>query len=110
MMGLDADHLKILLAKLDRVADEYYEASQERIRQLESGEMDAKTRIRELEALLTAREDTLVCMREEYLHLRRITESARDLLQGEFYAEALGELDDACSPLSDATQDREGEP
>jgi hypothetical protein len=23
--------------------------------------------------------------------------SARDLLQGEFYAEALGELDDACS-------------
>jgi hypothetical protein len=48
-------------------------------------------------ALLASRETTLCDIREEYLHLARILRSARDLLQGEFYAEALGELDDACS-------------
>jgi len=45
---------------------------------------------------------TLSTMREEYLHLSRVIRSARDLLSGEFYAEALGELDDACSPSRDS--------
>jgi hypothetical protein len=34
-------------------------------------------------------------LREEYLHLRRVVETAHDYLQGEFYAEALGVLDDS---------------
>jgi len=47
-------------------------------------------RIRELEALASD-------LREDYLHLMRRVRGAYELLSGEFYAEALGELDDACS-------------
>lgn len=41
-----------------------------------------------------------VDLREDYLHLMRRIGDARDLLSGEFYNEALGELDDALNGTS----------
>ena len=39
-----------------------------------------------------------VDLREEYLHLMRKVQATYDLLSGEFYAEALGELHDMLNP------------
>lgn len=53
--------------------------------------VDTGRSLRELEQLRSL----LVDIREEFLHLKRRVRHARDLLSGEFYNEALGELADA---------------
>ncbi len=62
--------------------------AEERIRSLQSTIIQRDAQIQRLEKLS-------VDLREEYLHLKRVVRAAHDLLSGEFYAEALGELDDA---------------
>jgi hypothetical protein len=53
--------------------------------------VDTGRALRELEGL----KSLLVDIREKFLHLKRRVRHARGLLSGEFYNEALGEIDDA---------------
>lgn len=62
--------------------------AEERISLLQRSLVQRDSEIQRLEKLSAA-------LREDYLHLIRVARHARDLLSGEFYAEALGELDDA---------------
>lgn len=58
----------------------------------------------ERDAAIQKLQDLCVDLREEYLHLKRVTRHARELLSGEFYAEALGELDDALNSKTSGRQ------